>query len=74
MLMPFTDRSVVEAFSDPRCLPVYEYLRSCGAEIAEDPALLKSLEERDVYDFAGPNRGTKVYKMAAASLKQHGAL
>lgn len=62
------------AFSDPRCLPVYESLRSCGDEIAEDPALLKSLEERDVYDFAGPNRGTKVYKMAAARLKQCGAL
>ena len=62
------------AFSDPRCLSVYESLRSCGAEIAEDPALLKSLEERDVYDFAGPNRGTKADKMAAASLKQRGAL
>ena len=58
-------------FSDPRSLSVYEFLRSCGAEIAEDPALLKS---RDVYDFAGPNRGTKVYKMAAARLKQCGAL
>ena len=61
-------------FSDPRSLSVYEFLRSCGAEIAEDPALLKSLEDRDVYDFAGPNRGTKVYKMAAAILKQCGAL
>lgn len=61
-------------FSDPRGLSVYEFLRSCGAEIAEDPALLKSLEDRDVYDFAGPNRGTKVYKMAAARLKQRGAL
>ena len=61
-------------FSDPRSLSVYEFLRSCGAEIAEDPALLKSLEDRDVYDFAGPNRGTKVYKMAAARLKQCGAL
>ena len=61
-------------FSDPRGLSVYEFLHSCGAEIAEDPALLKSLEDRDVYDFAGPNRGTKVYKMAAARLKQCGAL
>lgn len=61
-------------FSDPRSLSVYEFLRSCGAEIAEDPALLKSLEDRDVYDFAGPNRGTKVYKMAAARLKQCRAL
>lgn len=61
-------------FSDPRRLPVYDALRSCGAEIAADPVLLKSLEGRDVYDFASPNRGTKVYKMASATLKQRGAL
>lgn len=62
------------SFSDPRRLPVYNALRACGAAIAEDPALMKSLEDRDVYDFAGPNRGTKIYKAVAADLKQRGAL
>lgn len=62
------------SFSDPRRLPVYDALRACGAAVAEDPALMKSLEDRDVYDFAGPNRGTKIYKAVAADLKQRGAL
>lgn len=62
------------SFSDPRRLPEYDALRACGAAVAEDPALMKSLEDRDVYDFAGPNRGTKIYKAVAADLKQRGAL
>lgn len=62
------------SFSDPRRLPVYDALRACGVTVAEDPALMKSLEDRDVYDFAGPNRGTKIYKAVAADLKQRGAL
>lgn len=62
------------SFSDPRRLPVYDALRACGVAVAEDPALMKSLEDRDVYDFAGPNRGTKIYKAVAADLKQRGAL
>lgn len=62
------------SFSDPRRLPVYDALRACGAAVAEDPALMKSLEDRDVYDFAGPNGGTKIYKAVAADLKQRGAL
>lgn len=62
------------SFSDPRRLPVYDALRACGAAVAEDPSLMKSLEDRDVYDFAGPNRGTKIYKAVAADLKQRGAL
>ena len=62
------------SFSDPRRLPVYDALRACGAAVAEDPALMKSLEDRDVYDFAGPNRGTKIYKAVSADLKQRGAL
>ena len=62
------------SFSDPRRLPVYDALRACGDAVAEDPALMKSLEDRDVYDFAGPNRGTKIYKAVAADLKQRGAL
>lgn len=62
------------SFSDPRRLPVYDALRACGAAVAEDPTLMKSLENRDVYDFAGPNRGTKIYKAVAADLKQRGAL
>ena len=62
------------SFSDPRRLPVYDALRACGAAVAEDPALMKSLEDRDVYDFAGPSRGTKIYKAVAADLKQRGAL
>lgn len=62
------------SFSDPRRLPVYDALRACGVAVAEDPALMKSLEDRDVYDFAGPNRGTKIYKVVAADLKQRGAL
>ena len=62
------------SFSDPRRLPVYDALRACGAAVAEDPALMKSLEDQDVYDFAGPNRGTKIYKAVAADLKQRGAL
>ena len=53
---------------------VYDALRACGVAVAEDPALMKSLEDRDVYDFAGPNRGTKIYKAVAADLKQRGAL
>lgn len=61
-------------FSDPRRLPVYDALMACGVAVAEDPALMKSLEDRDVYDFAGPNRGTKIYKAVAADLKQRGAL
>ena len=62
------------SFSDPRRLPVYDALRACGVAVAEDPALMKSLEDRDVYDFTGPNRGTKIYKAVAADLKQRGAL
>lgn len=62
------------SFSDPCRLPVYDALRACGAAVAEDPALMKSPEDRDVHDFAGPNRGTKIYKAVAADLKQRGAL
>lgn len=62
------------SFSDPRRLPVYDALRACEVAVAEDPALMKSLEHRDVYDFAGPNRGTKIYKAVAADLKQRGVL
>lgn len=57
-------------FSDPRRLPVYAALRECGEEIAVDPALLKSLEGRDVNDLRGPNRGTKIYKATAERLKR----
>lgn len=62
------------AFSDPRRLPVYDALRSCGRAAAVDPALMKSLEDRGVDDFRGPNRGTKIYKAIAADLKQRRAI
>lgn len=57
-------------FSDPRALPVYASLWRCAEQVAEDPALMKSLEDRDTSDLFGPNRGTKVYKATAAILKK----
>lgn len=60
--------------TDPRLLPVYDRLTACGEYLAADPALMKSLEGREVDDFRGPNRGTKVYKAAADFLKQRGAI
>lgn len=60
--------------TDPRLLPVYDRLTACGECLAADPALLKSLEGREVNDFRGPNRGTRVYKAAADFLKQQKVL
>ena len=42
--------------------------------MAQDPALMKSLEDRDADDFVRPNRGTKIYKATADFLKQRGAI
>lgn len=61
-------------FSDPRRLPVYGVLRQCGEAIAADPALMKSLDGRDVDDLRCPNRGTKIYKAASEFMKQHRAI
>lgn len=61
-------------FSDPRRLPAFDALRACGEQMAQDPALMKSLEDRDADDFVRPNRGTKIYKATADFLKQRGAI
>lgn len=61
-------------FSDPRALPSYSELQLCGEYAAGDPSLVKSLEDRDVYDLFGPNRGTKIYKATAARLRERGVI
>ena len=62
------------SFGDPRRLPVYSALHGFGASAAADPELMKSLDGRDVDDLRGPNRGSKIYKAAAAYLKERGAI
>lgn len=60
------------SFRDPRQLPEFSAFSAFGASAAADPALVKSLAERDVFDFRAPNRGTKIYKAAAAALSERG--
>lgn len=59
-------------FSDPRQLPAFAAFTAFGAAVAADPALAKSLAERDVDDFRVPNRGTKIYKAAVATMSERG--
>lgn len=62
------------SFGDPRRLPVYSALHGFGESAAADPELMKSLDGRGVDDLRGPNRSSKIYKAAAAYLKEHGAI
>lgn len=56
------------SFGDPRDTPIYDKLVECAKMVENDPALLKSLEGRSLYDYENPNRGTKVYKSVIAFL------
>ena len=53
---------------DPRKTP--QYLKFCqfADQVAADPALAKSVEGRDRYDFQKPNTRSKAYKAALACL------
>ena len=55
-------------FGDPRDTPVYNEMVECAKMVANDPALLKSLEGRSLSDYENPNRGTKVYKAVSSHL------
>ena len=61
-------------FSDPRKLPAFPVLLRCAEQVAGDPALMKSLGDRDSSDLFGPNRGTKIYKATASILRDGGAI
>ena len=54
--------------ADPRKAP--QYLKFCqfADQVAADPALAKSVEGRDRYDFQKPNTRSKAYKAALACL------
>lgn len=54
--------------ADPRKAP--QYLKFCqfADQVAADPALAKSVEGRDCYDFQKPNTRSKAYKAALACL------
>lgn len=56
------------ALEDPRKAP--QYLKFCqfADQVAVDPALAKSVEGRDRYDFQKPNTRSKAYKAALACL------
>ena len=56
------------ALEDPRKAP--QYLKFCqfADQVAVDPALAKSVEGRDHYDFQKPNTRSKAYKAALACL------
>ena len=56
------------ALEDPRKAP--QYLKFCqfADQVAVDPALAKSVEARDHYDFQKPNTRSKAYKAALACL------
>lgn len=47
-----------------------QYLKFCqfADQVAADPALAKSVEGRDRYDFQKPNTRSKAYKVALACL------
>lgn len=56
------------ALEDPRKAP--QYLKFCqfADQVVADPALAKSVEGRDRYDFQKPNTRSKAYKAALACL------
>ena len=55
-------------FGDPRDTPVYNEMVECAKMVANDPALLKSLEGRSLSDYENPHKGTKVYQAVSAIL------
>lgn len=61
-------------FRDPRSLSVFPAFCEFGETAAGDPSLLKSLADREAIDLLAPNRGTKIYKAAAAFLSERGAV